>query len=184
MHTFHFSYLLCVAIFFALTKAEKTEATNLKNDAFGPTYYGFKCSFRIYRKFKIYEAVKNLCDAMVERPDVKEENSFKVNGYRQPWQEIYEKKIIDFSKQPLFMQPILHGDQIFPSDLPPHLRVVKNHLGESENIDPGPDRLVINDKCNIIGAFTDFDYMNDEYGGRIEPCTVLNFPEDAVRSFS
>lgn len=67
-------------------------------------------------------------------------------------------------------------------DLLPHLRVNKNSNGHWVRIDPGPDRLVINTQCDIIGAFSDYEYKFDTQGGRVEACTLIRSRDDVFGS--
>lgn len=68
------------------------------------------------------------------------------------------------------------------TDLEPESDSRKNSEGRKVRMEPGPDRLVINEHCNIMGAFTDQDYRIATDKARVNVCTVLNSKED-IRSF-
>ncbi|KHJ31458.1 hypothetical protein EV44_g0600 [Erysiphe necator] len=181
MHIFNLSIMISLAILLAFVRADLPDEAK-PGDAFGPTNYGYKCAEKVYKKYEIYSAAKRLCDVMKKRPLVEYEKTFEVNLYRQPWTELYDYKLFPLPGPPHIMQPILKDGSIYPIDLLPHLRVNKNSNGHWVRIDPGPDRLVINTQCDIIGAFSDYEYNFDTKGGRIEACTLIRSCDDAFGS--
>ncbi|POS88003.1 hypothetical protein EPUL_004519, partial [Erysiphe pulchra] len=178
MHGLLISISLFVS-FLSFLVAGKTSALQLQ-DAFGVSNYGFKCSEKIYEKHEIYAAAKKLCDARITRPHVIYEKA-EDNGHLELWTRVFLSKFLDVSGGPFTLMPILRDGSLYPIDLPPASRISKNKAGEIVHIIAGPDRLVIDQECNVICALTDYDYLGF-LGGRVELCQVLEAPEESTRS--
>ncbi|KAI6246226.1 hypothetical protein HI914_05266 [Erysiphe necator] len=61
-------------------------------------------------------------------------------------------------------------------------RIVEDADGYEVKILPGNDRLVIDTKCDIVGAFIDHGHIFDR-DTRYERCSVLRYPGDFSASF-
>ncbi|POS86816.1 hypothetical protein EPUL_003459 [Erysiphe pulchra] len=142
-------------------------------DAFGVTNYGFQCFDRVYPKFHVYAAAKHFCDVIKSRSDLRFRN-WKDVGYRN---KFYSTTNDDFvTKFKTSILPILEDGTLYPVES----RLIKNSAGEKVKIGPGPDRLVIDVHCNVVGAFSDLDYEINTVEGRVKGCKVLKSIEDKV----
>ncbi|POS82527.1 hypothetical protein EPUL_006301, partial [Erysiphe pulchra] len=151
-------------------------------DAFGVTDYGFQCFDRVYPKYAIYAAAKRYCD-LTNRQQNSRYLGSKHTGYRNRFYfRTIGGDIDNIVNEPWnTLLPILQDGTLYPFEVKPELRLVKNSAGEMVRIDPGPDRLIIDLECNIIGAFSDLDYKTDPAKARVQTCTILESMEDNVR---
>ncbi|POS83763.1 hypothetical protein EPUL_005939, partial [Erysiphe pulchra] len=154
------------------------------HDAFGVTNYGFQCSDRVYPKSAIYAAAKQFCDVYEKLPDVRFRTA-EETGYRNRFFYGTRGDVIDQFKNSIV--PILQDGTLYPyarllphTELKPDSRLVKNSAGERVRIEPGPDRLLIDSECNVIGAFSDLDYETYTEVPRVKNCRVIKSIQDYV----
>ncbi|POS82761.1 hypothetical protein EPUL_005400, partial [Erysiphe pulchra] len=150
------------------------------HDAFGVTNYGFQCFSRVYPKFVLFAATKRYCDITKIQPSLRS-LIFKDAEYRNKNYFRVAQKLFKPVRNSII--PILEDGTFYPFEFEPELRMVQNSAGEMIKKDLGPDRLVIDMKCNIIGAFSDLDYENKIAVGRVKNCTVLKSIEDYISPF-
>ncbi|POS83755.1 hypothetical protein EPUL_004269 [Erysiphe pulchra] len=178
----HISTTAIHIILLSILGGSKTAHAESIQDAFGATNYGFQCYQTVYPKFAIYAAVKHFCDLSKKQSDIKYQT--KDTGYRNRF--FYGTKGDSVNEHQNSILPILQDGTLYPygllprTDLKPHLRLARNSAGEMVKIDPGPDRLLIDLNCNILGAFSDLDHGIDVDVPRVKHCRVLNSKEDYI----
>ncbi|POS82422.1 hypothetical protein EPUL_005917, partial [Erysiphe pulchra] len=150
----------------------------LNQDAFGITSYGFQCFDRVYPKSAIYAAAKQFCDVYEKLPDIRLRAPKEI-GYRNTFNYGTMGDVIDQFQNSVI--PILEDGTLYPYDLKPESRLVRSLAGQMVEIDPGPDRLLLDSECDVIGAFSDIEYTTYTEVPRVKNCRVLNSVQDFFR---
>ncbi|KAI6246111.1 hypothetical protein HI914_05429 [Erysiphe necator] len=162
-------------ILLSLPLVKKTLAVKME-DAFGVTKYAFKCCNNIYKKHYIYSAAKSLCDNKKVGKDGKFEQSI---DHSLPWVKGIYLNRKAYPKEPFFVMPLFNDGTVYPVELPPERRVVTNPRGINFKITPGTDHLIIDNECNIVGAYMDRgDRFGESY--RYQVCRVIREPNDIL----
>ncbi|KAI6245334.1 hypothetical protein HI914_06455 [Erysiphe necator] len=162
----------------------------LPEDGFGVTNYGFQCSKRIHLKHSVFAAAKHYCDG-VNKGYHSARVSCQDAGFRTVFPSDTEGEIIHPFRplHHLFILPILEDGTLYQYAKSSFLHNKKpppetSHK-DSVKMDPGPDRLIIDQNCDILGAFIELDYPENHFEGRIEGCKLLKTPADVnILSFS
>ncbi|POS83814.1 hypothetical protein EPUL_005031 [Erysiphe pulchra] len=174
----HFSTATLHFVLLSFLGASKTALASGVNaapnqDAFGATNYGFQCFDRVYPKSAIYAATKHFCDTGKNQPD-KRFIPLKEAGYRNRYLKGVNGDIIYKIENPVI--PILADGTLYSYES----RLVQNSAGEMVKQDPGPDRILVDLDCNILGAFSDLDYETYTEVPRVKNCRVLKSIQDYV----
>ncbi|POS82640.1 hypothetical protein EPUL_005007, partial [Erysiphe pulchra] len=171
----HISTTVLYVALLSILGGSKTAHAKPYQDAFGVTNYGFKCSNRVYPKFAIYAAAKHFCDIYKKHPDM-DLLTPQETGYRNRYYHGVTGDTINQFENSII--PILEDGTLYPHGPKSESRLVKNPAGEMVRIDPGPDRLLIDSKCNILGVFTDLDFGTDKQVPGVKHCRLLESFED------
>ncbi|POS85066.1 hypothetical protein EPUL_003363 [Erysiphe pulchra] len=163
-------------ILLSLLSADKIFAI-FSADAFGTTNYGFKCADRIYKKYEIFAAAKKLCDVRAVNP-VSKFGSYI--DFSLPWIQEMLCPVDRPRDTPFAKIPLLKDGTLYPLELVPGERYVKDSDGAIVKKLPGPDHLIIDNKCGIVGAYIDHGDENEQ-GVRYVTCTLLKNAKDIAR---